>query len=272
MTVTLIAFRVLHVYIYFHIYLQLIINSIERRITMIGKLLQLKSKRVLYIDSGLKDIQIMNLLGILFEKVFLANNDKDAIALYEDESPHLIITNIKSDDRDSLKLIKKLRQYDYHIPIVIVTEEDDPHILIHIANLSIDAYLHKPFNHETFTKAICRSIKRNSDENGLIILSKQLVFNIATKELYLNGSVVGLGAKENQLLLFLIENRFKTISKEEIEKKLWPLDSVSDSAVKKLILRIRQKMKTNIILSVRGIGYRLDTLQTKRTQEWLASA
>lgn len=232
---------------------------------MIGDLLLLKSKSVLYVDTDSREkVHITKVLKILFDKVIVTDNDKDALALYEDESPDLVITDINSSsDINGVKLIKQLRQTNYRLPIIIVTKKSDANILIDIANLAIDAYLYKPIDPEILTKVICRSIKRNPNESGLAVLDKHLIFNTATKELYQDGSVVALGAKEHQLLLLLLENRSKTVTKEEIEKKIWPLESVSDSAIKKLILRIRQKMKTNIILSVRGIGYRIDTAQIK---------
>lgn len=237
---------------------------------MIGDLLLLKSKSVLYIDTDSREkVHITKVLKILFDKVIVTDNDKDALALYEDESPNLIITDIKPSTVDGVKLIKQLRTHNYHLPIIIVTKKSEPNILIDIANLAIDAYLYKPIDPEILTKVICRSMKRNPNMSGLTVLGKHLIFNTATKELYQDGSVVSLGAKEHQLLLLLLENRSKTVTKEEIEKKIWPLESVSDSAIKKLILRIRQKMKTNIILSVRGIGYRIDTshIKTQKLQK-----
>lgn len=237
---------------------------------MIAKLLLLKTKSVLYADT-VKDDQIMQILEILFKKVLFATH-KDAIAYYEDEAPDIILTMIKNDDSGSLIHIKQLRHLDYHIPIIIITEQDMHPLLIDIANLSVDGFLHKPFNYATLTDTLCRALKRNLDESGLVVLGNNLVFNIASKELYFHGSVVALGTKENQFLLLLIENRSRTITKEEIEKKLWPLDSISDSAVKKMVLRIRQKMKCNVILSVRGIGYRLDIKFNQETHGLLESA
>jgi two-component system, OmpR family, response regulator VanR len=51
----------------------------------------------------------------------------------------------------------------------------------------------------------------------------------------------------------------KTVSKEEISRELWPFEGCCDSAIKSLILRIRKKLGDDIIISVRGVGYRLDT-------------
>ena len=240
---------------------------------MVGNLLLLKSKRVLYIGTHfMLNKEIIKIVRILVDKVILAYNDREAMALYEDESPDFILIDVHEPDKESIKLIQRLRQIDYAIPIIIIAVQDDPEMLMEIANLSIDAYLYKPITHEMLTHTLTHSMQRNSKESGLVLLNKNLIFNIATKELYLDGAMVNLGAREHQLLLLLIENRFRTLTKDEIEKKLWPIQPVSDSAIKKLILRIRQKMQTNLIVSVRGIGYRLDARENKEMNPMLISA
>jgi DNA-binding response OmpR family regulator len=96
------------------------------------------------------------------------------------------------------------------------------------------------------------------------VLSKNLYYNSATKELYQNGKVVVLGIKEQELLLLLLNNRYKTITKEEIAKALWPLDLICESAIKNIILRLRKKLGVDMIISVRGIGYRLEISEMMR--------
>ena len=107
-------------------------------------------------------------------------------------------------------------------------------------------------------------MQRTLNNEGLIALGKNLFYNSATKELYLNGEVVVLGVKEQELLLLLLNNRTRTVTKDEIGKELWPLDSICESAIKNLILRLRKKLGIDIIVSVRGIGYRLDTRESPR--------
>jgi DNA-binding response OmpR family regulator len=137
-------------------------------------------------------------------------------------------------------------------------------MLLSAANLSIDGYLVKPVELEKLTFSICRAIQRTHKSDGLVVLGKNLFYNSATKELYHNGTVVTLGIKEQELLALLLNNRHTTITKDEIAKALWPLDPICESAIKNIVLRLRKKLGVNIIVSVRGIGYRLDTRQIPR--------
>lgn len=226
---------------------------------MINNILLLKDKRVLFCDDdAVTRTQIIEVLQMLFGQVYSAQNGEEAYQLYQDESPDIILTDIKMPKKDGLALIKLIRQNDYNIPIILMTSFAEQNLLVSAANLSIDGYLVKPVNLEKLTTALAKAMQRTHKEIGLIPLAHKLFYNAATKELYHNGIVVELGSKEQELLVLLINNRHKTVTKEEIEKKLWPLDPICESGIKNIILRLRKKLGINIIVSVRGIGYRLD--------------
>lgn len=240
---------------------------------MVGNLVLLNLKRILYITPhSIVNEEIVKILQILVGEIVFSSCDKEAIEHYEDISFDYIVFDTYEPDKKVIELICRLRQIDYSIPIIILADHDNQEMLMSIANLSIDAYLYKPIDHETLTQTLVNSMQRNAKESGLLILNEQLIFNFATKELFLDGKIVSLGHKELQLFLLLIKNRHRTLTKEEIEKELWPLQGVSDSAIKKQILRIRNKIKTDIIVSVRGIGYRLNTRVPNKTEKILVSA
>ena len=207
---------------------------------------------------------MMETLAMIFDKVYSAYDGEEAYRLYEDVSPDLIITDIKMPKLDGLSLVKKIRKHNYDIPIVLLTSFAEQEFLLDVGNLSVDGYLVKPVELEKLTNTLCRAVQRISSNLTCISLNEQIVYNSDTQELYLDGKLIRLGNKEQKLLILLVENRHRTVTKEEIEKTLWPLDTVSSSAIKKLILRIRQKIGVDIIISIRGIGYRLDTRKIPR--------
>lgn len=223
----------------------------------------LKNKSVLFAeDDHLLRKQTTEVLEMLFGTVYPAEDGEEAYKLYEDESPDIIITDIKMPKKDGLKLVDQIRRYDYHTPIILLTKFADNDMLMNAANLSIDGYLVKPVQWKVLTDVICKSMKRIPRETGTVKLGHELYYNMATQELYQNKQIVPLGAKELDLLVLLINQRSKTVTKDEISRVLWPLDPICDSAIKNLILRIRKKLNVNIIVSVRGIGYRLDTRES----------
>ncbi len=201
---------------------------------------------------------------MLFSKVILASDGEMAYKLYKEELPDIILTDIKMPKVDGLNLIKQIRINDYGIPIILLTSFIEQQLVSNAMNLSIDGYLVKPIDLKKLLYTLCTAMQRSNSRGGLIPLGKDIFYNIASKELYHNDIVIDLGSKERILLLLLIKNRHKTVTKEEIGKLLWPFDSTSDSAIKGMIVRLRKKLHTDCILSVRGIGYRFNTMMAKK--------
>jgi DNA-binding response OmpR family regulator len=226
---------------------------------MNGDLLVLKNKTVLFAeDDKIMREQITEVLEMLFKKVFLAVDGEQACQLYLDESPDIIISDINMPKMNGLEFINRVRQTDYEIPVVLLTSFTEQNMLMQAANLSIDGYIIKPVELKTLIATINKAIKRMQKEEGVIPLTNHILYNSATQELYQNGVIVQLGGKELELIQLLITHRTRTVSKEEISQELWPFESSCESAIKSLILRIRKKLDADIIISVRGVGYRLD--------------
>lgn len=226
---------------------------------MNSSLLVLKNKRILLVeDDSMTRIQVSNTLKMLFKTVYCAKDGEEAFSLYEDESPDIILTDIKMPKKDGIKLTRQIRQIDYNIPIIILTSFDDKNILLSAANLAIDGYLVKPIEFTVLVQMLSKAIQRTHKSPNLITLNDSLVFNWGTKEFYAHNKLKTLGAKELELMELLLENQHKTLSKEVIEAKLWNYEVQCNSAVKNLVLRIRKKLGNNIILSIKGIGYRIN--------------
>ncbi|ARU48262.1 response regulator transcription factor [Sulfurospirillum diekertiae] len=225
---------------------------------MDSSLLVLKNKRILFAEDDLTTrIQLTNTLKMLFGKVYCAKDGEEAYNLYEDEQPDIILTDVQMPKKDGIKLTRQIRQIDYTLPIVILTSFDDRNLLLSAANLAIDGYLIKPIEFTVLVKTLSQALKRTQKEN-LIRLNESLVFNYDTKEFYHHNKLKVLGSKELELIEFLLKNPYKIVSKEILEAKLWNYEVQCASAVKNLVLRIRKKLGNNVIVSMKGIGYRLN--------------
>jgi len=220
----------------------------------------LKEKSVLFVeDDVITRTEIAGMLEVLFAKVYIASNGEEALYIYEDESPDIILSDIKMPKIDGISFIRKVRNDNYKIPVVLMTSFAEQDLLLNAANLSVDGYLVKPVELEKLVFTLCKAAQRVFKNEGLIVLGENVFYNPAKKELYHDGKVVVLGIKEQELLVLLLNNRDKTVTKEEIGRELWPLDSVCGSSIKNIVLRLRKKLELDIIISVRGIGYRIDT-------------
>ncbi|HEX5329668.1 response regulator transcription factor [Sulfuricurvum sp.] len=222
----------------------------------------LKLKTALYAeDDEITRTQITKILKMLFNQVYVASDGEEALRLYEEKHPDIIITDIKMPRCDGLSLITKIRKYNYHIPVILMSSYAEQDMLLNAVNLSIDAYLFKPIQFEKFTLALSQAFKRLPKEEVLLTLDQNIHYNTSTKELYRDGKTVILGAKEYDLLNLLIARCNKTVTYDEIIQTIWPFDPISDSTLKNTILRLRKKIDSDIIISVRGSGYRIDTVK-----------
>jgi two-component system, OmpR family, response regulator VanR len=238
-------------------------NNPTEHIGMVHDILAFKAKSVLFAeDDSIARAQIADILQMLFGELHVAVDGEEALRLYEEEMPDILLTDIKMPKRDGISLIRRIRKEDYNLPIVLMTSFTERDLLIDAANLSIDGYLVKPVDLATLTSALSRAFQRTLQYNELIELDDGLYYNSATKVLYRNGQPIDLGTKEQELLKLLLSHRNSTVTREEISRALWPLDPICGSAIKNIILRLRKKLESDIIVSVRGIGYYIHTPDT----------
>jgi DNA-binding response OmpR family regulator len=226
---------------------------------MNNDLLLLKNKSVLLVeDDNMARTQMTKVLEMIFGKVLTAGDGEEAYWVYEDESPDIVITDIRMPKKDGLKFIKMIRQKDYNIPIIIMTSFSERDVLMAAINQSVDAFMTKPIELGDMVDAIRKAMQRASKSIGFLDLGNGLQYNADTKELYQNNQTVELGGKEQELLELLMSNPTAVVTKDEIERKLWPLDSACSSAIKNLVLRVRKKIGEDLIVSVKSVGYRLN--------------
>ncbi len=210
-------------------------------------------------DDIIARTQIAEILSMLVRHVYVAEDGEEALKMYEEYAPDMLVTDIKMPKRDGISLIRQIRKDDYNIPVILMTSYTEQNLLISAANLSIDGFLVKPIDLKMLTAALGRASQRSMIHDVVITLGDHLHYNMATKMLYGNGDHIVLGTKEQELLHLLVENRKRTVRMEEISQTLWPWDSVCSSAIKNIVLRLRKKLQTDVILSVRGVGYHIAT-------------
>jgi len=197
-------------------------------------------------------------LEIFFSKVYTANDGQKALELYKTHKPNIILSDIVMPKIGGLELAENIRKDDYKTPIVVLSAYSDRDTLFKSVNLSLDAYLIKPFTLEELLEACRKSLERAEKECDLRVDFKNgVIYDINKKELSKDGAILNAGSKEKELLELLHRNQDKTLSKEEILYELWPLDNISDSALKSLLSRLRKKIGEDRLINVRGGGWRL---------------
>ncbi len=121
-----------------------------------------KEMRVLYVedDRGTRE-SMMETLEEFFERITEATDGKSGIRLFEIQPFDLIITDIRMPEMDGLQMIKKIRELDHDIPILIVSAYNEPKFFKESIKLDVEGYLSKPVDRMQFAEVMQKIIKKS---------------------------------------------------------------------------------------------------------------
>lgn len=210
-------------------------------------------------DDDIMRNQVTETLKIFFGEIFITKNGVEAFEEFKLKKPDIILTDIRMPKMDGLQLIEKIREQNHSIPIIILTSYSDQNTLLKALNSSIDGYILKPLELNNFLETFDKVLRRKKSIRKFFSFCDGLIYNLLSDELYKNSEVISLGKKEKDLLRLFIDNYDLTLTKEQIIEHIWGYEEITDSALKNLLNRLRSKIGFDIILSIKGRGWRLDT-------------
>lgn len=192
---------------------------------------------------------------------YLALTGEEALEVYKQEGAKLVILDIMLPGMDGFAVCSKIREQD-NTPIIIVSAKEDKEDKLNGLLLGADDYIEKPYDVDILLAKISGIFKRRyaTDElkEGNIRLDK------VGRHLYVDDAEVMVTAKELDLLLYLMENKGKVLSKEELFHKIWGFDSESEPQTLTVHIKwLREKLEKNPkkperIQTVWGVGYRFE--------------
>ena len=168
-------------------------------------------------------------------------------------------------------LIKLFRSKNKLVPIIIITAMNQTDHKLKGFDLGADDYLVKPFELKELVARIKVLLKRIDILQGLkderIIHIADLEMNLDSKEVRRDGRLIPLTAKEFLLLEFLLKNRNKVVSREEIALNVWEIDfdpqtNVIDVYINYLRRKIDKDFSPKLIHTQTGMGYILKVRET----------
>jgi len=178
---------------------------------------------------------------------------------YLDSNPliDLIILDITLPDGDGFELflneIKIL-----NIPTIFLTAKDDENDIVKGLENGAEDYITKPFSTKELLARVNRILLRSKKKS--IIKIKDISYDMDKLIFTKNGNVVMLSALELKLVNLLFLNLNKVVSRNLILDKIfeWTGNYVDDHTITVYFKRIREKIGTDIIITIKGMGYRID--------------
>lgn len=163
------------------------------------------------------------------------------------------------------EIIQEIRKVS-DVPIITVSAKNEEEAKIEVLKLGADDFLLKPFNLEELQLKVERNIQKYLNQQVSYKKNeefKNIILNQDTREVFVGGQNVYFTSKEFDILMLLIQNPNKVISKEKIFKEVWHEDYCIDTqTVTVHIKNIRKKIKeinptTPTIETVWGIGFKI---------------
>ena len=189
-------------------------------------------------------------------KVTSADSIEQAINDLEIKKFDLIILDVSLPDGNGFDLYRS-EISKQKIPTIFLTARDDENDIVRGLELGADDYMTKPFSSKELIARIKKILSRGRNQ---IIKVKDIEFDIDKMEVYRNKEKIDLSSIELKILHLLFSNLNKVVTREEIIEKIWEWtgNDVNDNTVTVYMKRTREKIKQDIIITIKGIGYRID--------------
>lgn len=192
-------------------------------------------------------------------QITLFNNAIDAIVAIHENAPDLAIFDIMLPELDGISAIKKIRETNTSMPILVLSAKDREIDKVRGLDSGGDDYMTKPFGVLELSARV-RSLLRRTKKNVKVLETPTLSIDKAKHIVLLKGERLELTHKEYQLLVYLVENRERVVEREELLNNIWGYDFVGESRALDVHIRsLRAKLGddgTKYIKTIRSVGYR----------------
>jgi len=194
--------------------------------------------------------------------VLTASDGEQALSSARGGSPDLIILDLMLRGLDGFEVCRVLRR-ETSVPIIMLTARTEEADKIVGLELGADDYVTKPFSMKELVARV-RARLRRPEPNGASqqLTAGALKVDLTRREVTRDGQIVGLKPKEFDLLVYLMRNRGRVLTRNQLLQAVWHYDGFDQTrTVDVHIGRLRDKLEVDRdvpvwILTVRGTGYR----------------
>lgn len=214
------------------------------------------------------DYNICQLIRIYLEKegfvVRCASNGEDALKIFKENPPSVVILDIMMPKKDGLEVAKEIRRTS-SIPVIMLTAKGETFDKVLGLELGADDYMVKPFEGKELVARIKAVLRRCGSNNAVAseVVFPNLVVNLTNYELKVGGELIETPPKELELLYFLSTHPNQVFTREQLLQSVWGFDYFGDSrTVDVHIKRLREKLEKHEGLwhlkTVWGVGYKFE--------------
>lgn len=191
-------------------------------------------------------------------QIYQAEDGKQGLEVFQKEKIDLALLDIKMPHMTGIELLKEIRKTS-DIPVLFLTAYNDEDYKLQAFSALVDGYIEKPFSLRLVEVRIEALIKKHY-KNKDLFQYKNVEVDFESYKAFLDGKEVDMNAKEFEILHFLLENKDRVLTRDQILDNVWkdsddiPYDRVIDVYIKEL----RKKLKLDCIVTIRNVGYKLE--------------
>ncbi len=183
-------------------------------------------------------------------------NSKEALKYVEDESYDLYLFDVNVPGVTGIELLKSLREFNDTTPAIFITAYQELSYLREGFSAGANDFIRKPFELEELQVRI-ENIKRQFSIDEEICINEDIFFNALTHQIRIRNITKILSAKESAVLHYIIINKNRVISVDEILQQLWAYDEMpGQDTIRTYIKSLRNILGKEHIINIRGEGYR----------------
>lgn len=190
-------------------------------------------------------------------QLMFLTNVEDAKKYLQTNTPALIILDVSLPDGNGFDFYENVIK-EKKIPVVFLTAKDDENDIVKGLNLGAEDYMTKPFSTKELLARVDKIILRNKLTKSIKV--KNITFDFDKMICYRDNEVIELSSLELKIIHLLFNHVGKVVKRATILDRIWDWtgNDVDDHTVTVYLKRIREKLGTDIIITVKGIGYRID--------------
>jgi len=202
--------------------------------------------------------QLAEGVGAAGYAVDVAANGIDAHFMGDSESYDAVILDLGLPQMDGITVLRKWRTAGRSMPVLILTARDGWAEKVAGIDAGADDYLTKPFHMEELLARLRALIRRAGGHASAEMACGALTLDTRNSRVTVAGQALTLTSHEYRVLAYLMHHRGEVVSRSDLIEHIYAQDFDRDSnTVEVFIARLRKKLPTGLIETVRGLGYRL---------------
>jgi len=194
-----------------------------------------------------------------------ASSAEEGFFLVHSLRPDLLLLDLTLPQRNGLDVLRQIRKEGMDLRVLILTSHNTVEDRVEGLKTGADDYLGKPFSFPELTARIDALLRRflTPSPSSFVVVG-DLSINTRNRTASRNGEELELTAREFDLLLYLAQNRGRTVSREMLAKDVWqensrftPLDNVIDVQMARLRKKLDDPFEVKLLQTIRGLGFSL---------------